>query len=916
MPSTRRPPCFRNLVLRSFLPALFLNLPVPAASLQAATDNNNNTAATLPLPNPGFESGLDGWIVQENPSPMSAALPEAARTGKLGLRVTDNSETAGSSVATHRIPVEPGRAYRLTIHARLLSGDGVGVYLRFHDAKGKHLNPWPKASDSAAIQSRAWRAVTVTAAPPSDAVSLDAWIHTYDGSKVTADFDDLSIEPFIPRIEPPWPSAYKIAPSAPATPADAARLTAADVVGPDGLVYPDWTHTGIPENIPDPARLPVVVGPETFAHLAGRDIAPLLNDAVRRAAAQGGGIVAVPPGTFLIESPVIIRGSGVVIRGAGRDRTRFVYQEHIPFGTLRLYCWNPNGKIGPGSYWEIQANPKNLTLLRITATAATSSISFAASTVTATATSTSAADGTGTGDVVLAEHIRKDHWGNRFSARLYGAAILRKLGPGRHRIEAEAGYSTGETFRQNFEIEVAATPQPGDTWADQHAAFIIAGAGLQGARLPLVATARRGDNRLRLAPGHGLKPGDRIMIEAPATERWNKLTGNVTPWGTYRTNHYQITAVNDEPATPVRPAAAASVLTIDAPLRLEFPVEDDSYVQRIGTVERSGFEGFTVEQKVFTTTLVGPRIRHTLWYPMEDLWADGITFAYGWHCRVRDVRIVNSGRNPLYLTRSRQCEVRDIEADGAIFKGGGGTGYVGFERSFDCLMDGALTRGMRHAPDVQWGAAGNVVRNGRFIGSDAQWHAGWTNENLYENNLITQTPADRANGAYGHAFFASGPASTSHGPQGPRNVVYNNDVTAPLDGVHMVGGNEAWLILHNRFRLGQGYAVYGREKSFDHTIRGNVFIMGKPAPVAIFFGSADCTGIDIVDNRFYGPVKTVAGFAGGLGRFSSVSNNTVHPYPSTGDAGGDGGVGGNAGPLPARPQPAVPSIFEWQRSRR
>ncbi|MDR1281569.1 MAG: endopolygalacturonase [Opitutaceae bacterium] len=877
MPSTRRPPCIRNLVIRSFLPALFLSLPVPAASLRAATDNNN-TAATLPLPNPGFESGLDGWIVQENPSPMSAALPEAARTGKLGLRVTDNSETAGSSVATPRLPVEPGRAYRLTIHARLLSGDGVGVYLRFHDAKGKHLNPWPKASDSVAIRSRAWRAVTVTAAPPSDAVSLDAWIHTYDGSKVTADFDDLSIEPFIPRIEPPWPSAYKITPSAapatpatPATPASAARLTAADVAGPDGLVYPNWKHVGIPEGVPDPARLPVAVGPETFANLAGRDIAPLLNDTVRRAAAQGGGIVAVPPGTFLLESPVIIRDSGVVIRGAGRDRTRFIYQEHIPFGTLRLHCWNPNGKTGPDSFWEIQANPKNLTLLRITA-----------------------------GDVVLAEHIRKDHWGNRFCARLRGSAILGKLGPGRHRIEAEAGYSTGETFRQNFEIEVAATPQPGDTWADQHGAFIIAGAGLQGSPLPLVASAPRGDNRLRLAPGHGLKPGDRIMIEAPATERWNKLTGNVTPWGTYRTNHYQITAVNDEPAPAARPAAtaAASVLTIDAPLRLEFPVEDGSYVQRIGTVERSGFEGFTVEQKVFTTTLVGPRIRHTLWYPMEDLWADGITLAYGWRCRVRDVRIINSGRNPLYLTRSRQCEVRDIEADGAIFKGGGGTGYVGFERSFDCLMDGALTRGMRHAPDLQWGAAGNVVRNSRFIGSDAQWHAGWTNENLYENNLITQTLADRANGAYGHAFFASGPASASHGPQGPRNVVYNNDVTAPLDGVHMVGGNEAWLILHNRFRLGQGYAVYGREKSFDHTIRGNVFIMEKPAPVAIFFGSADCTGIDIVDNRFHGPVKTVAGFAGGLGRFSSVSNNTVHPYPVSTD--------GGAGPLPARPQPAGP----------
>lgn len=129
------------------------------------------------------------------------------------------------------------------------------------------------------------------------------------------------------------------------------------------------------------------------------------------------------------------------------------------------------------------------------------------------------------------ENIRKDHWGNRFSTRLRGALVLETLGPGRHQIEAEVGYSTGESFKKTFLIDVAATPQPGDTWADQHGAFIIAGPGLQGPRLPLASTARRGDNRLQLAPNHGLKPGDHIMIEAPATDRWNKLTGNVTLGG-------------------------------------------------------------------------------------------------------------------------------------------------------------------------------------------------------------------------------------------------------------------------------------------------------------------------------------------------------------------------------------------------
>ncbi len=821
---------------------------------QSTTDS-----VPLTLSNPGFESGLAGWISREDKTLMSIVTPEAARTGRFGLRVTDESGTAGADLATRQMPVEPGRAYCFSVYARVVSGSGVAAYLRFFDAKGRHLNPWPQATDLAHIQSPDWREYTVTAVPPEGAKVMDAWIHSYNGAKVVADFDDVSMTSFPPRIEPPWTPAYKISPT------DTARLTPSDVVGPDGLVYPNWKNTGMPGGIPEKSAIPVVVGPEAFAAYVGRDVAPFLNEILRRVAAQGGGVIELPAGTFLLDSPVVIRDSGIVIRGAGRNRTRFIYQDHIPFGSFRLYCWNPNGKVGPDSFWEIQTNPKNLVHLRVTSTVAGRTI-------------------------VLLENVRRDHWGNRFMARLRGRRILEHLGPGRHQVEIEAGYSTGETFGKNFEIEVLAQSQPGDTWVEEHGAFVIAGSGLHESRIRLSATARRGGREIRLESGHGFKPGDRIMIEAPPTEHWRKTTGNTSPWGPFRINHYEITAVT------------GSVVTISEPLRLEFSLEDDAYVQRIGTVSRSGLEGFTVEQKVFTPSseFTGPRIPETLWWPMEDLWTDGVTFTYAWQCWLRDVRVVNAGRNPIYTVRSKQCEIRDVEADGAIFKGGGGTGYVGFEYSFDCLMDGVRTRNMRHAPNVQWGAAGNVIRNGHFTGSDAQWHAGWTNENLYENNVIEQTAADSENGAYGHGFFASGPASVVHGPQGPRNVIYNNDVSAPRDGLHMVGGNEAWLILHNRFRLGQGRAVYGGEKSFDHVIRGNVFIIEKPAAVAVLFGAANCTGIEVVDNQFYGPVGAVAGFSGNMGCFEKVSKNKLLPAPSSGNN-------------PPRPQPAVPSIFEWQR---
>jgi hypothetical protein len=804
----------------------------------------------LPVPNAGFEGGLIGWVLDEA-VPMSTVHPDAARTGERGLRVVDSSAQAGSSAASQRFPIEPGLAYRLTFSARKVSGDGVGVYLRFFDAAGHHLNGWPRASDQTAIQTADWRTYSISAAPPAGTVSVDAWIRAYKGSTSVADFDDFQLEAFVPVIAPPWKPQYKIRAD------ETSRLTPADVPGPDGLVYPDWRRAGRDGGIPVVAD---VVGPGRFAGLENTDIAPLLNRLIEEVANAGGGAIRLPAGRFVLGEPVVIRRSGVVLRGSGRDSTRLSYEEHIPYGTLRSRCWTPSGIIGPNGFFEIQANPENLVLLRVTANGKR-----------------------------IKEEARRHHWGNRFNIRFRGEELLAALGPGRHRLDAEIAYANGDRFADSFEVEVSDQTQPDDTWVDQHGALMILAGGFRAEPVRLAADGLRGDTRVRLESGHGIHVGDTIMIEAPATPRWNAIVGNIAPWGTFRVNHLLVTAVDGD------------TLRLDQPLRIDFPREDGAYVRRIDVTRDSGFESLTVEQVVFTKELVGPRIPETLWYPMSDLWADGVTLCYAWNCWVKDVRIVNSGRNPLYFTRTKFSEARDIDVEGALFRGGGGTGYVGFERTFDSLLDGIVTRGMRHAPDVQWGAAGNVIRNGRFIGSDGQWHAGWTHENLYEQNSIEQTQADIGQGTYGHALFASGPASPAHGPQGPRNVVYNNDFTAPLDGLHMVGGNEGWLILHNRFVLGKGRAVFGREKSFDHIIQDNVFVMREPADPVVLFASADCTGVEILDNAFYGPIKTVAGFASGLGEFARVEGNTVSPLPAP-DA------------LPLRPAPAVPSIFEWQRS--
>ena len=206
-------------------------------------------------------------------------------------------------------------------------------------------------------------------------------------------------------------------------------------------------------------------------------------------------------------------------------------------------------------------------------------------------------------------------------------------------------------------------------------------------------------------------------------------------------------------------------------------------------------------------------------------------------------------------------------------------------------MDNVTSYKMRHAPCYQWAASGNVIRKSVFHESDGQWHAGWTNENLFEQCVID---AKRGNGSYGYGFWGSPPEDTAHGPNGPRNVVYNCDVRSPKSGLWMGGMNENWLILHNRFIVERGVGVFAKTASFDHIIRGNAFALREKNQSALLLATPDCIGVEFVGNRIHGPgAKRVSG----PGKPMIEQDNEV---VSTDE-------------IPARPQPVVPSIFEWQR---
>lgn len=766
--------------------------------------------------NGDFESGVSGWDAKDD-NGMSKVSAEAAKNGKSGLRVTDDSDRSGSSFASSRFQVRPEQECRLVFHSRIVSGGGIGIYFRFYDGESKQLNP---GLDLISVSSTVWKEHVLEVSSPKGSVTGEIWIHSYNKDKVVADFDDFRVEVVdASKITALWPAQYKIKPN------ETSRLTEADVVGPDGIVYPNWTHVGVRGGIPN------IVVKARLAVSSGSEISETLEKEAAKLG-QAGGAILIPPGTFYLDKPVSFFGSHLVIRGSGRDKTKLVFRYGIPRGKIYFPRLKSGDAIGLLSIVEINAAPEDLKALYIDL------------------------DGKN-----VAKSLWQPHWGLTFSARAGGAALLAAGGPGLHTVKARAEYANGEKFEETIELNLV-NEKIGEErpYLPSAIAFVGTYRHPDDAKFLLTQTAKRGEKKLQVAPGHGYQVGDCIRLEAPPSARWNDLVKNAGPKATYRENLYEIKSIN------------GNEIGISEPLRLEFPAEDESYVQKVRPVENCGVEDLTLEQT-------------------QNIWTSGVVFSTGWNCWLKGVSIVKAGRHPFVFPICKYGEIRDSEFHDAWWKGGGGTAYVGFERSYDCLMDGVKTTELRHAPNLNWAPSGCVFRNSIFEGSDGQWHSGWANEILMENLVIHSATNG---GGYGFGLFTTTPEDNAHGPIGPRSVVYHCDITSPKDGLILNGMNEGWVIAYNRFRVGKGRAISARLYSFDHIVKANVFALENVDVPAIRLANSTCYGWEIEDNLFYG-VK--AGEAiGGPVKPLLDKNNQVFPFAE--------------GVLPT---PKVPSIFEWQK---
>jgi len=621
---------------------------------------------------------------------------------------------------------------------------------------------------------------------------------------------------------PPWKGQYKIKPH------ETNRMTPADVLGPDGIVYPDWTKCGVQGGIP---RVEVAASIETFGGMPDDDAddSEALSRACEVVGKKGGGAVSLGEGVYYLDRPVTVWHDNVVIRGQGPGKTRLIFRYAVPEDKVAFYNPSPGDKVGPSTRIEMHSKPTNLAKMTIMID-----------------------------DKVIGTWTRGKHSGNTFNYAVSGRSAVGKVADGTRTLKGIAEYKDGSKLTGEVPIVLDSNFRDDKPVAHIRAAITFAGKGTVGTRLKLARDGKRGDMKLTLQSTEGLQAGDCIRIEGPATERWKKLTKNACLWGTYRMYELIVTGIEDK------------TVTINQPLRIEFPIIDGSYVQKLIPIKRCGIERLSVEQT-------------------ENLWISSVVFYNGWNCWAKDVNVRKCGRFPIYGSMAKWCEIRDCVFDDAWFKGGGGTAYTGWDRCWDCLIENIETFRMRHAPLFQWAASGCVIRKSVFHESDGQWHSGWTHENLIEQCVIELV---RGHGGYGYGMWASPPEDKAHGPNGPRNVVYNCDVSSQRAGLWMGGMNENWLILNNRFVVDKGPGVFAKTSSFDHIIKNNVFILRNGKSPMISLATPDCIGIEVIGNKLLGGNgKIVSGRA----KPALLEKNKALPL--------------NSAP---GPKPKVPSIYQWQ----
>ena len=148
------------------------------------------------LRNGGFEEGGYCWDMQRDQ--MGKISAEQAATGSNSLRIVDSEKGMGSNIFSAKFPLEPGAKYELRGKAFPVSGEGVGMYVRYYDALGVEVSEKDSKGNTPSVGTleggdQEWKSFAFGFTPSEDTAIGRVWIHSYNAGIVDAYIDDLEI---------------------------------------------------------------------------------------------------------------------------------------------------------------------------------------------------------------------------------------------------------------------------------------------------------------------------------------------------------------------------------------------------------------------------------------------------------------------------------------------------------------------------------------------------------------------------------------------------------------------------------------------------------------------------------------------------------------------------------------------------
>lgn len=135
-----------------------------------------------------FEKEFIGWT---RTTPAMTAVPQAAKSGKLGLHY-DDPATVKNTAFGPRVPVPGNREVNLRFWTRVMKGE-VRVGLQCYDSASQSLGVIGAKSIDAFPEGR-WREETISGRTPANARSIQLWMLSNIGKPGTADFDDFILD--------------------------------------------------------------------------------------------------------------------------------------------------------------------------------------------------------------------------------------------------------------------------------------------------------------------------------------------------------------------------------------------------------------------------------------------------------------------------------------------------------------------------------------------------------------------------------------------------------------------------------------------------------------------------------------------------------------------------------------------------